>query len=149
MNAQRGNVVWLMLAVLMLLATQLLWGMNQLYISRLSGVHTEIQYLRMTLQALSALDESASLAWSPHTEWQCQQARGGGRACVKMMPGDNLLIVGVDAQERLRFWRRGAYSNGKVHFHPRGWSDFCPYTPEDECELPSIQGKGDLAWRER
>lgn len=132
MRHERGGATLTAVMTLMLLGTLLLHGLGELFTLRMPGVAGEIRRIRATAQAHNALAWGATQPWAAQTQWQCRQAQGGGKACVRQFE-HGLLLLGQDDGGVLYFWQRGQWRDGKVALSPRSWSDFCPLAVTAQC----------------
>lgn len=117
---------------LLLLGTLLLQGLGQLFELRMPGVSAELRRIRATAQAHNALAWSITQRWAVQAQWQCRQADGGGRACVRQVE-HGLLLLGQDDNGALHFWQRGELRGSEVVPVARSWSDFCPLALAAQC----------------
>ena len=135
MNRQRGASSLLLVLLLFVMACALLQGTRRQYETLLAQVTFESRALMHSAQAESLLQWGRQIPWQPLPAVQCRQADAApGMLCLRIF-ADGSAILGARSGEQRR-WQSATVTEGRVHFSPRGWSDFCPRREAGECEIP-------------
>lgn len=135
MNHQRGFSSLLMVLLLLALGSLLLQGLNQRQRSLVTQTAGEIEAIRETVSAHSALQWGKQQSWSPRQAIACQHAvKEGWRVCLRIFSKTSVLLIASGGS--ILVWQSGQLVKGQVRFSPHGWSDFCPLTEEHLCQMP-------------
>ncbi|RTN91427.1 DUF2509 family protein [Enterobacter sp. WCHEn090032] len=133
MRRQRGISSLALVLLLLVLGTLILTGLNQQLVTFSALVAGESRSLQQQASVQSALEWGRVQRWSSAPQVQCKKVfslqvclRPLGEAHVLLIAGGNDLLL----------WRAGEIIDGKVHFSPHGWSDFCPLQESALCQLP-------------
>ncbi|MCG3100785.1 DUF2509 family protein [Enterobacter sp. DRP3] len=133
MNRQRGMSSLALVLLLLVLGTLILTGLNQQLTTFSALVGDESRSLQQQASVQSALEWGRVQDWSSEPQIQCKKT-SAWRVCLRLLSEkDVLLIAGVND---LQLWRTGEIIDGKIHFSPHGWSDFCPLKGSALCLLP-------------
>ncbi|MTD37140.1 DUF2509 family protein [Erwinia sp. CPCC 100877] len=131
---QRGSAL-LMVLMMLALGTLLLRGLGLHYGLHQPVLALEIQRIQASSEAHSALAWGLRQTWAPTPSWQCREAPEWGSACLRVVKGDEAVLMGRDRTGMMRYWQWVTIAAGQVQAQPRGWCDFCPLA-EGECEVP-------------
>ncbi|WP_148244871.1 DUF2509 family protein [Enterobacter asburiae] len=133
MNRQRGMSSLALVLLLLVLGTLILTGLNQQLTTFSALVGGESRSLLQQATVQSALEWGRVQTWSSEPQVQCKKA-SAWRVCLRQLSEARVLLIAGDSG--LLLWRAGEIVDGKIHFSPHGWSDFCPLKESALCQLP-------------
>ncbi|WP_434670254.1 DUF2509 family protein [Klebsiella sp. B345] len=135
MSRQQGFSSLLMVLLLLVLGSTLLQGLNQRQRALLAQTAEETRAIRETAGAHSALQWGKAQSWSIDNPVACLHAGNDGwRACLRIFSDASVLLIASGGS--ILLWQSGWVEKGTVQFSPHGWSDFCPLTEVELCQIP-------------
>lgn len=134
MNRERGASSLALVLLLLVLGSLMLQGFNQTQRRQVAMVNDETLALRDTARAHTALQWGKTLPWSMAMSVQCRASSDGGRACLRRLNDDDILLMAES--NGIQLWQSGTWQDNSVVFSPHGWSDFCPLQEKALCQIP-------------
>jgi len=132
-NRQRGISSLALVLLLLVLGTLILTGLNQQLTTFSALVGGESRSLQQQASVQSALEWGRVQDWLVSPGVQCKKV-STWRACLRRLSESRVLLIA--GNNDLLLWRAGEVIDGKIHFLPHGWSDFCPLKEKALCQLP-------------
>lgn len=134
MNCERGASSLALVLLLLVLGSLMLQGLNRAQRRQVAMVNDETLALRDTARVHSALQWGKTLPWQMEITVQCRASSDGGRACLRWLNDDAMLLMAES--NGIQLWQSGMRQDNALVFSPHGWSDFCPLQEKALCQMP-------------